>query len=81
MVAGDAVHMDEYMGIAEDDPASFRKFLREHVAARVHPKASTRCRASDQPIGECDRYEALLRAQWIDAFVVLDRGENGHVRV
>jgi len=72
-------HMDEYLGIAEDHPASFRKFLRERVAARVHPKAFHEVRGeSDQPIAECDRYEALLRAQPID-LCCLGIGENGHI--
>jgi glucosamine-6-phosphate deaminase len=72
-------HMDEYLGIAEDHPASFRKFLRERVAARVQPRAFHEVRGeSDQPIAECDRYEALLRGQPID-LCCLGIGENGHV--
>lgn len=72
-------HMDEYLGIAENHPASFRKFLRERVAARVRPKAFHEVRGeSAQPIAECDRYEALLRAQAID-LCCLGIGENGHI--
>ena len=72
-------HMDEYLGIAADHPASFRRFLRERVEARVRPKAFHFVRGeADQPIAECDRYSALLRAQPID-LCCLGIGENGHV--
>jgi glucosamine-6-phosphate deaminase len=72
-------HMDEYLGIAEDHPASFRRFLRERVELRVRPKAFHYVRGeADQPIGECDRYDALLRAQPID-LCCLGIGENGHI--
>ena len=72
-------HMDEYLGIREDHPASFRRFLRERVEMRVHPKAFHYVRGeADQPIRECDRYAALLRAQPID-LCCLGIGENGHV--
>jgi glucosamine-6-phosphate deaminase len=72
-------HMDEYLGIDVDHPASFRRFLRERVEARVHPREFHCLRGeSDQPIAECDRYTALLRAQPID-LCCLGIGENGHV--
>src|SRR6185295_2792120 len=32
-------HMDEYLGIAEDHPASFRKYLKERVEDKVKPRA------------------------------------------
>jgi glucosamine-6-phosphate deaminase len=31
-------HMDEYVGIAEDHPASFPLFLRRHIIDRVKPR-------------------------------------------
>ncbi len=72
-------HMDEYLGIAADHRASFRPFLREHVAAKVRPRAF-HFLAGDapEPLRECDRYARLLRAQPVD-LCCLGIGENGHV--
>src|SRR5262245_41200953 len=32
-------HMDEYLGVDDQHPASFRRFMRERVEQRVKPKA------------------------------------------
>lgn len=72
-------HMDEYLGINADHPASFRRFMRERVIDRVRLKAfHFICGEADQPIKECDRYTELLRAQPI-ALCCLGIGENGHI--
>ena len=34
-------HLDEYVGLPETHPASFRRYLRERIVARVHPAPST----------------------------------------
>jgi glucosamine-6-phosphate deaminase len=72
-------HMDEYLGISDQDPASFRRFLREHVVQKVKP-GTCHYLAGDalESIQECDRYGSLLRAQPID-LCCLGIGENGHV--
>lgn len=72
-------HMDEYLGIDPEHPASFPKFLREHIIDAVQP-------AAFYPIGGevdaaqqiCDDYTALLRAHPAD-LVALGWGENGHL--
>jgi glucosamine-6-phosphate deaminase len=72
-------HMDEYLGITGEHPASFSRFVQERVVARVRPKCFHVLRGdADQPIRECERYEALLAAQPID-LCCLGIGENGHV--
>ena len=72
-------HMDEYLGIDPAHPASFRRFLRERLAERVRFEAFEFIQGeADEPIKECDRYTALLRAAPID-LCVLGIGENGHV--
>ncbi len=72
-------HMDEYLGITPDHPASFRRFLRERVAERVHPRVYHYLAGeAPEPLTECDRYAALLGAQPID-LVCLGIGENGHL--
>ena len=72
-------HMDEYCGIAADHPASFRRYMRERIVERVHPKEFHEIQgdASD-PASECDRYAALLRAHPLD-LCCLGIGENGHL--
>jgi glucosamine-6-phosphate deaminase len=72
-------HMDEYLGIDADHPASFRRFLRERVERRVRP-GLFHYLAGDalQPLAECERYAGLLRAQPID-LCCLGIGENGHI--
>ena len=32
-------HLDEYVGLPETHPASFRKYLKERIIERVHPRA------------------------------------------
>ncbi len=72
-------HMDEYLGIDADHPASFRRFLREQVEQQVHPrKLHPLAGDAPQPLDECQRYADLLRAQPID-LCCLGIGENGHI--
>jgi len=72
-------HMDEYLGVAEDHPASFRRFLREHLIDAVRPR-TVHYIAGDalEPLEECERYTQLLRAEPID-LCCLGIGENGHI--
>jgi glucosamine-6-phosphate deaminase len=72
-------HMDEYLGIAASHPASFRRWVAEHVAARVRPAAIHYLagEAAD-PYAECTRYATLLARDPIDV-CFLGIGENGHI--
>lgn len=72
-------HMDEYAGLTEDQPQSFRSYLRhaflDHVpVAAFHP---LRGEASD-PEAEAWRYDSLLAESTID-IISLGIGENGHI--
>lgn len=72
-------HMDEYLGLPADHPASFRRFMREHLVARLQPGTFHPLEGDAmEPIDECERYGALLAGQPID-FCCLGIGENGHV--
>lgn len=72
-------HMDEYLGVSADHPASFRRFLREHVTGRVQPRALHLIGGdAPEPLKEIARYQALLDAAPID-LCCLGIGENGHV--
>jgi glucosamine-6-phosphate deaminase len=74
-----AFHLDEYVGIAADHPASFRRFLVDRLFAHVPVAAfhGLDGQASDLA-GECDRYAALLR-EHAPALAILGIGENGHL--
>jgi glucosamine-6-phosphate deaminase len=72
-------HMDEYMGIDENHKASFRRYMRERVEARVKPRVFHYLQGeADQPLDECARYADLLQAREID-LCCLGIGENGHI--
>jgi glucosamine-6-phosphate deaminase len=72
-------HMDEYAGMSDEHPASFRRWIRTRLAEKVHPKASYYITGDAPDLdGEIKRYTELLAAAPIDlAFVGF--GENGHI--
>jgi len=72
-------HMDEYLGIEASHKASFRRYMRERVEARLKPgKFNYIGGDALLPLTECDRYATLLAAQPID-LCCLGIGENGHI--
>jgi glucosamine-6-phosphate deaminase len=72
-------HLDEYLGIDANHPASFRRYLRERVENQVKPFAFHYIEGDAmQPLEEGDRYTKLLLAQPID-LCCLGLGENGHL--
>ena len=72
-------HLDEYLGISADHPASFRYYLQEKVEKFITPYQFHYIQGdTDEPLEECDRYTQLLSAQPID-LVFLGIGENGHL--
>jgi len=72
-------HMDEYLGLSCDHPASFRRYMRERVEARLRPKVFHYIEGDGlEPLKECERYAQLLREQPID-LCCLGIGENGHL--
>lgn len=77
-----AFHMDEYLGISPDHPASFRRYLREHLFDKVAlPKEHLNLIPGEQkerPLKVCLAYEDLLRAN-PPKLVCAGIGENGHL--
>ena len=72
-------HLDEYIGIPADHPASFRRYLRERLTSRV-PVGSVHFVRGDAPDlpAELARLNAAIAAAAVDvAFIGI--GENGHV--
>ena len=75
----EAFHLDEYVGISADHPASFRLWIRQRFAARVRPGTMHYIEgdAADLP-GVLQAYGAMLEREPMDlAFVGI--GENGHI--
>jgi len=72
-------HLDEYVGLPESHPASFRRYLKERVVSRIHPRAFHFLNGeADDVHEECRRAGDLIAQQTIDvAFVGI--GENGHL--
>jgi glucosamine-6-phosphate deaminase len=72
-------HLDEYVGLPESHPASFRKYLRERLAECVRPGAFHFIEGeAPDAREECRRLGALISQGDIDvAFVGI--GENGHL--
>ena len=72
-------HLDEYVGISEDHPASFRRYLKDRFVSKVHP-GQVYLIAGDtrDPKEECDRLNRIIGQAEIDvSFVGI--GENGHL--
>jgi len=71
-------HLDEYVGLSADHPASFRKYLRERL---IQPAGIERFHLIDgsaDPQKVCEELGRELAARAVDvAFVGI--GENGHL--
>ena len=72
-------HMDEYLGMKESHPASFRRYLHEKLVDVVHPHAFYGLvgDAADVP-AEMKRYATALKEHQPVA-CVMGIGENGHL--
>lgn len=71
-------HLDEYIGIPESHPASFRKYLKERFVELAKPAAFYAIDGEVDPQEECARLNRIIRKHKIDvAFVGI--GENGHL--
>lgn len=72
-------HMDEYVGISADHPASFRRYLRERLTSKVAMKEFHEIDGSaPDPENTASDYSALLRAA-NPQLCLLGIGENGHL--
>ena len=73
-------HLDEYIGLSADHPASFRKFLQDRFISRIAGLKEVHFLQGDHgdPQKECDRMNALLSQAPIDVALV-GIGENGHL--
>lgn len=71
-------HLDEYIGLPADHPASFRRYLRERLIEPTGIRAAHLLDGEDDSREVCERVGALLAAEPVDvAFVGI--GENAHL--
>lgn len=73
-----AFHMDEYIGLPEDAPQRFSRFLTDRLFSLVHPGEVHLIDGTAPPADECERYGRLIKEAPID-IVCLGVGENGHI--
>jgi glucosamine-6-phosphate deaminase len=73
-------HLDEYAGMNDQHPASFRRYLRERLVERlpIQPAAFHYIQAEGDCAAECVRLAKLIAGVQVDvAFIGI--GENGHL--
>ena len=74
-----AFHMDEYIGLSEDAPQNFGKWLKDRLFGKVPIKQVHYIDGNAaNPEKECARYTALLKKAPIDVLLG-GIGENGHL--
>jgi glucosamine-6-phosphate deaminase len=73
-------HLDEYIGLPADHPASFRKYLKERFVDKVPAlKAVYFVEGdADNPRQECRRLAEIIETHPIDV-ALIGIGENGHL--
>ena len=71
-------HLDEYIGLAGNHPASFQHYIRERILARVPVGRAWLLDGAADPEEECRRVGEAIAAAPVDvAFAGI--GENGHL--
>ena len=74
-----AFHMDEYVGMTPDHPASFRRYLNENLVQKVPLKRFCEIDGADpDPARVCETYSNALRGA-NPRVCLLGIGENGHL--
>ena len=72
-------HLDEYIGISDQHPASFRKYLKERILDIVSPGRVYLINGDAENLKEeMSAYEKLLKENPVD-FACIGIGENGHI--
>ncbi|MDO9087006.1 MAG: glucosamine-6-phosphate deaminase [Anaerolineaceae bacterium] len=72
-------HMDEYLGMSEEHPASFQRYIKDKLVKHVHPRAFFGIQGDAANVNEeLARYKNLLLSHK-PSICVLGIGENGHL--
>jgi glucosamine-6-phosphate deaminase len=75
-------NLDEFLGLRRGDPGSYRTFMEKHLFSRVNLSADRvhfLDGATDDPEGECARYEKSIEAAGGIDLQILGIGTNGHI--
>lgn len=72
-------HMDEYVGISDQHPASFRRYLRTELTERVPIGRFYEINGSAAALAETQREYARLLKESAPQICLLGIGENGHL--
>jgi glucosamine-6-phosphate deaminase len=73
-------HLDEYVGISENHPASFRLYLKQRFLQKVGKVKNFHFinGSAENPLDECERLKRLIEVVDIQVALV-GIGENGHL--
>jgi glucosamine-6-phosphate deaminase len=73
-------HLDEYIGLSPDHPASFRKYIKERFVSKIGSLKAVHFvnGSAADPQAECDRLNQIIADHPIDLALV-GIGENGHL--
>lgn len=72
-------HLDEYKGMSENHPASFRKYLKERILDIVNPGRVYLINGDSSDLdAEIRKYARLLEENPVD-IACIGIGENGHI--
>ena len=71
-------HLDEYVGISVDHPASFKKYLTERFISKVNPAKYHLIDGQADPEKTIAELTALLNEKQVDVGLI-GIGENGHI--
>jgi glucosamine-6-phosphate deaminase len=72
-------HLDEFVGISQNHPASFQKYIHERFTDIVHPAKAHFIHGDSKDLEtECERLNSLI-SQYIVDLVFVGIGMNGHL--
>ena len=71
-------HLDEYIGLPESHPASFRKYLKERFLSKVNIKRAYLVDGEDDPQKVIARLTSEIRKAPVDLGII-GIGENAHI--
>lgn len=71
-------HLDEYVGISEEHPASFKRYLLDRFVNKVNPKEAHLIEGQKNPEETIAELTALLSESPIDVGLI-GIGENAHI--
>ena len=77
-----AFHLDEYIGISNTHPASFRKYLKERFVDKLDLCAFHYVSGENNPEQECLRLGLIIKEHPIDvAFIGIGENNNTYIAI